>query len=82
MSERGAGVALYCGEALARYGFGEGHPFGPDRLEAFMRVVRDRGLDARVHCLDAVEGTVEQASLSHLAAYVRLVEERSRVGTG
>jgi acetoin utilization protein AcuC len=75
-------VALYCGESLARYGFGEGHPFGPDRLEAFLRVVRERGLDGRVRCLEAVSGTAEQAALFHEAAYVQFVETRSRAGTG
>ena len=28
-------VALYVGESLGRYGFPNGHPFGPDRQAAF-----------------------------------------------
>ena len=30
-------VAVVVSERLARYGFGDGHPFGPDRLAAFVR---------------------------------------------
>ena len=30
-------VAVIVSERLARYGFGDGHPFGPDRLAAFVR---------------------------------------------
>jgi len=28
-------VQVYIGPELARYGFGQGHPFGPDRMDAF-----------------------------------------------
>ena len=44
-----ASVLLVAGEQIARYGFGDGHPFGPDRHDAFMRELHDAGLDARVH---------------------------------
>ncbi len=30
-------VCLYYGEELARYGLGQDHPFGPDRLDALGR---------------------------------------------
>jgi len=30
-------MAVVVSERLARYGFGDGHPFGPDRLAAFVR---------------------------------------------
>ena len=35
-------------ERLARYGFGDGHPFGPDRHAAFVREFEARGLEQRV----------------------------------
>ena len=37
-------VAVVVSERLARYGFGDGHPFGPDRLAAFVREFEARGL--------------------------------------
>ena len=43
-----ASVCVYAGEELARYGFGEGHPFGPDRFNAFWREFTTRGLHTRV----------------------------------
>ena len=30
-------VQLYIGDALGRYGFPDGHPFGPDRQDAFWK---------------------------------------------
>ena len=41
-------VCVYVGDDLARYGFGDGHPFGPDRMDAFWREACERGLDAEV----------------------------------
>jgi acetoin utilization protein AcuC len=42
-------VSIYFGEALGRYGFGKGHPFGPDRIQAFWQETVKQGLDKRVN---------------------------------
>jgi acetoin utilization protein AcuC len=44
-------VAVVVSDRLARYGFGDGHPFGTDRHAAFVREFQARGLDKRVHIL-------------------------------
>lgn len=75
-------VLLVCGDEIARYGFGEGHPFGPDRHEAFMRELHARGLDGRVCKTGARRATREELEAFHTATYVDLVQERSRSGTG
>ena len=41
-------TCVYIGDELARYGFGQGHPFGPDRLDAFWKQAQASGLDARI----------------------------------
>ncbi len=41
-------VSVWLGEALAAYGFGEGHPFGPDRMEAFRKRLYAMGLHRQV----------------------------------
>ena len=69
-------------EQLARYGFGDGHPFGPDRHAAFLREFRARGLDRRARVLEPREATDEELLLFHTPAYVDLVRERSRTGSG
>lgn len=75
-------VCVYAGEALARYGFPQGHPFGLDRHAAFWDYLVHKGLDARVsHC----EPVLAQRTLIerfHTPAYVDFVLERSAVGTG
>jgi acetoin utilization protein AcuC len=42
------GVALYCSDRTAEYGFGPDHPFGPDRQAAFLRALAAAGLDRSV----------------------------------
>src|SRR5882672_3749583 len=39
---------LYVGEALARYGFPDGHPLGADRQGAFLKEAESQGLLAQV----------------------------------
>ncbi len=77
-----AGIRVYLGEALARYGFGPTHPFGNDRLEAFEREFVRRGLDRRVELRSPVAGSREQAALFHDPAYLDFLEAASRRGTG
>ena len=64
-------------ERLARYGFGDGHPFGPDRLSAFVREFEARGLEQRVQLLEPRTATDEELLAFHTARYVEFVRERS-----
>ena len=67
---------------IARYGFGDGHPFGPDRHAAFMRELHQCGLDGRVQRGTARGATREELEWFHTPAYVDLVRERSASGFG
>ncbi len=75
-------VRVYCGEALARYGFGDGHPLGPDRLNAFWEELVRRGLDQRVEKAPSVAASEEELELFHESGYIRRVKELSLVGSG
>jgi acetoin utilization protein AcuC len=75
-------MAVVAGERLARYGFPDGHPFGPDRHAAFFREFEARGLAARTQLLDPREATYEELLAFHAPAYVDLVRERSLTGQG
>ena len=75
-------VVLYQGEALGRYGFGGGHPFGPDRLSAFLTELARQGLDRTVKAAASVAATDEALSWFHDAAYVRRVRLQSLSGGG
>ena len=77
-----ADVLLVAGDAIARYGFGEGHPFGPDRHEVFMRELHECGLDGRVRRGSPRLASREEIQLFHAATYVDLVQERSVTGHG
>ncbi len=75
-------VCVYLGDDLARYGFGEGHPFGPDRLGAFWHQAQTSGLDARV--IQCAPVSVGRAILErfHTQDYVTRVIEQSASGEG
>ena len=55
-----AHTCVYIGEDLAAYGFGQGHPFGPDRLVAFWNRARETGLDRLVSVCNPVTAVREQ----------------------
>jgi len=73
---------LVHGQQIARYGFGEGHPFGPDRHDVFMRELVAQGLLESVESLAPREATMEELHWFHTAAFIGLVRERSASGTG
>ncbi len=75
-------VAVYVGEALAAYGFGEGHPFGPDRMYAFWQRMRERGLDKRVQQCQPEQASEEQILSFHTGAYLARVKQQSISGSG
>jgi len=75
-------VLLVAGEQIARYGFGDGHPFGQDRHEAFMRELRRCGLDRRVRHAVPRDATRAELEAFHTAQYVDFVRDRSAVGQG
>lgn len=82
MAEPGTGTCVYLGEELARYGFGENHPFGNDRLHAFREEFERRGLHRRTRVLEPVRGSRELLALFHHDDYLDFLEERSRHGGG
>jgi acetoin utilization protein AcuC len=77
-----ATVALVAADALARYGFPDGHPFGPDRQEAFLRELRQSAAYGSLQVMTPRVAEREELEYFHDRAYVDLVLERSRDGRG
>jgi acetoin utilization protein AcuC len=77
-----ATVALVAADGLARYGFPDGHPFGPDRQEAFLREIKASPAFASLKVLPPRSAGRQEIELFHDAAYVDLVVERSQDGRG
>jgi acetoin utilization protein AcuC len=82
MASRRPNTVLVAGEKIARYGFGEGHPFGPDRHDVFIRELSVEDLDSVLHRLEPRAATREELETFHTPAYVSLVEDRSLHGQG
>jgi acetoin utilization protein AcuC len=78
----GPEVAVVLGEQLARYGFGDGHPFGADRHAAFVREFELRRLPAQVAQLEPRDASEAELLLFHTPEYLRFVSERSQAGGG
>ena len=77
-----ARTCVYIGDELASYGFGHGHPFGPDRLVAFWAQACAAGLDQRVEQCPPVSATREALERFHTRDYVERVIARSASGEG
>ncbi len=75
-------VCVYYGEALARYGFGAGHPFGSDRLAAFGRLLERRGLAARVRICPPVQAERDALERFHTPEYIQRLQTLSGLGEG
>lgn len=75
-------VLLIADELLGRYGFPDGHPFGTDRLAAFLGEFRARGLGARCITRPSREASDEELLRFHTARHVGFVRARSLEPTG
>lgn len=75
-------TCVYLGPELARYGFGDQHPFGTDRMGAFQREFERRGLPHRTRVLPPVSAPAELLELFHTPTYARLLEGKTQAGKG
>lgn len=77
-----APVVVVAGDAIARYGFGNGHPFGPDRLGHFVRELRAQGLEERLDVVPPRAATDAELLAFHTPAHLERVRRRSSCGEG
>lgn len=75
-------VLLYVGEELGNYGFPNGHPWGPDRQEAFWKEATNQGLDKSAALCGPRKATAEEIGRFHGDDHVTRVHELSRIGHG
>lgn len=79
---RGQPVCVYVGEELGRYGFGDDHPFGLDRMGVFWDRMISQGLDAVVGVQDPVLAERADIERFHTVEYVDKVIRQSASGVG
>ena len=77
-----AEVLLYVGEALGKYGFPNGHPFGPDRQDAFWKETLKQGLDKQAKLVAPRAATRDEIERFHTPDYVERVDQLSALGHG
>lgn len=77
-------ASVYFGDDLARYGFGDGHPFGTDRIHAFWRETTKQGLHKRanVDVRAPVACDEEKLLTFHTPDYLARVKAASQTGHG
>jgi acetoin utilization protein AcuC len=75
-------TTVYYGNDLSRYGFGEGHPFGPDRMDAFWHEARRQQLDRQVTVATPVSANRDELELFHDSRYIDKLIKRSAAGFG
>jgi len=75
-------VLVYKDRKIAAYGFGAGHPFGPDRHDAFHHELQASGVAAAVELTAGKAATDDELLAFHTADYVAMVREKCRDGHG
>jgi acetoin utilization protein AcuC len=75
-------VQLYVDDALGRYGFPHGHPFGPDRQDAFWKEAEKQGLPKRVALRASREAKHDEIERFHKREHVERVRVLSTEGYG
>lgn len=75
-------VLVYKGDELARYGFGDPHPFGFDRHDVFQNELTSAGLDDQIAYALPRRASVDDLLLFHTADYINFVSKKSSEGRG
>lgn len=75
-------VALYVDDALGSYGFPDGHPWGPDRQDAFWREAAAQKLDQSVDVCGSRAASAEEIGRFHDESHVTRVRQLSDRGHG
>lgn len=75
-------VCLYVSDALGRYGFPGGHPFGTDRQQAFLREASRQGLVEKTRRSEAASASRAEIERFHTATHVDRVIMGSETGLG
>ncbi len=75
-------TCIYLGQALADYGFKDGHPFGPQRHDAFKDELIRQGLDKRLAVQTPVAASRDRIGLFHTDDYIDKVHDYSATGHG
>lgn len=75
-------MLVYRGSALARYGFGEDHPFGPDRHDVFQAELASAELGPAIRYAEPRRATVDELALFHTPEYIDRVSRMSQEGFG
>ncbi len=75
-------VHVYKGDEIARYGFGDPHPFGTDRHDVFHAELAAAGLGDSIHYAHPRRATVDELALFHTADYIDRVSRLSATGKG
>src|ERR671918_575622 len=75
-------VQLYHGDELGRYGFPDGHPFGPDRQQRFFDEATRQGLIEKITLKEPVRASREEIERFHTQDHVAQVIALSKAGRG
>ena len=73
---------VYLGDELARYGFGNNHPFGPKRHHVFEEAFYKQSLQDKVDILAPETCDQNILELFHTHVYVEQIKQQSKLGSG
>ena len=82
VSKKSHSCCVYLGDELAAYGFGSGHPFGPQRHHVFKQALLQQALEKKIDILSPVKTDRKTLELFHTTDYIDKVIEQSKFGVG
>jgi acetoin utilization protein AcuC len=82
MKEKEASTGIYLDKQLAKYGFGEDHPFNNFRYAAFRDAFQHLLLEKRVKILKGRMATDSEITQFHTQEYLNFVKRKSAEGNG
>lgn len=75
-------VLVFKGDEIARYGFGDPHPFGTDRHDVFHAELEKSRLGDAIKLAHPRRASVDDLLLFHTPEYIELVSQKSQTGGG
>ena len=73
---------MYAIRSYYGYGFGQGHPFGTERVDVFWSGLEAAGLADRVAVCPTAVADAQAIERFHTDTYVALVAAKSHTGSG
>ena len=72
-------IPIFFSDRLAKFNFGQGHPFHPQRFAHFLKLLKRAGIDKHLKKLDLEPATRDDLGLVHTESYLAYVKHLENI---